>query len=143
MKSVSQVLGYIYRKVILPSCFLYTVLSMITMMMIDEFDSLKLKKAGLILLFSLAVCLANLILHIKSVNIIMRATIHFACMTAAFAGILLYGSGNFKNNSSGSMLLLIVFIVMYLLIAPFPIYAIYRKEHKSEKKVEYQSIYKH
>lgn len=142
MKSVSHVLGYIYRKVILPSCFLYTVLSMITMMMIDEFDSLKLKKAGLILLFSLAVCLANLVLHIKSVNIIMRATIHFVCMTAAFAGILLYGSGNFKNNSSGSMMLLIVFIVLYLLIAPFPIYLIYSKEQKSNKNIEYKSIYK-
>jgi hypothetical protein len=72
----------------------------------------------------------------------MRATVHFICMTAAFSVILLYGSGNFKSNSSGSMMLLIVFIVLYLLIAPFPIYLIYSKEQKSNKNVEYKSIYK-
>ena len=140
--SYQNVISYIYRKVVLPSSFLYVILSMATMMVIDEFDSLKLKKAGLILLFSVAVVLSNLILQIKSVNIVMRATIHFVCMTASFAGILLYGSGNFKTNASGSMMLLIVFIVMYFIIAPAPIYFIYKKQTKSEKvNEEYKKIY--
>ena len=144
MKKISakNVISYIYRKVLLPSSFLYAILSMATMMMIDEFDSLKLKKAGLILLFSIAVVLSNLILQIKNVNIVMRSTIHFVCMTASFAGILLYGSGNFKNNASGSMLLLIVFIVMYFIIAPVPIYFMYKKQTKSATdKEEYVKIY--
>ncbi len=140
--SVNNVISFIYHKVLLPSSFLYAILSMATMMMIDEFDSLKLKKAGLILLFSLAVVLSNLILQIKSINIVMRATIHFVCMTASFAGIMLYGSGNFKTNPSGSMMLLIVFIVMYFIVAPAPIYFLYKKQTKAEKgKEEYKKIY--
>lgn len=141
-KSAKNVLTFIYRKLILPSCFLFTVLSFATMTMIEGFDSIKLDKASILLLFSVAICLSNLILYLKNMNIFMRAALHFVCYTASFGFIMLYGSGNFEKNSSGSMMLMIAFIVLYLLIAPVPIYMIYRGEKKNEKKPEYKSIYK-
>ena len=113
------------------------------MMSVSELDAIRLNKAWLVLLFSVAVILSNRVFDLKDMQIILRATIHFICYVASFALIMLLGSGNFKSNSSGALLLLIVFIVLYLLIVPIPVYFIYKKEKKSTESTEYQSIYTH
>ncbi len=140
MKNIKEMWNTIYRKVLLPSAFLYTVISFV-MMSVSELDAIRLSKAWLVLLFSAAIVLSNRIFACKGMQIILRATIHFICYVASFALIMLLGSGNFKTNSSGALLLLIVFIVMYLLIIPIPVYFIYKKEKKNTETTEYQSIY--
>ena len=137
---VKEMFNKIYTKVLMPSAFLYTVISFI-MMSVSELDAIRLSKAWLILLFSVAITLSNNIFGYKQMQLILRATLHFICYVASFAVIMLLGSGTFKNNSSGSLLLLIVFIVVYLLIIPIPVYLIYKKEKTSVQPTEYQSIY--
>ena len=132
----------IYGKVLLPSAFLYTVISFV-MMSVSELDAIRLSKAWLVFLFSVAIMLSNRIWDCKGMQIILRATIHFICYVASFALIMLLGSGNFKSNSSGTLLLLIVFIVVYLMIIPIPVYLMHKKEKKTTEATEYQSIYTH
>ena len=140
MNNIKEMWNKIYGKVLLPSAFLYTVISFF-MMSISELDAIRLSKAWLIFLFSIAIVLSNRVLSVKSMQIILRATIHFICYVASFGLILLLASGNFSTNTSGAVLLLIVFIVFYLLIMPIPVYLIYKKEKKEQEKTEYQSIY--
>ena len=142
MNHLKEIWNRVYRKVLLPSALLYTVISFV-MMSVSELDAIRLNKAWLVLLFSVAVILSNRVFDLKDMQIILRATIHFICYVASFALIMLLGSGNFKSNSSGALLLLIVFIVLYLLIVPIPVYFIYKKEKKSTESTEYQSIYTH
>ncbi|MBE6638088.1 MAG: DUF3021 family protein [Ruminococcaceae bacterium] len=140
-KSIWSVFKSIYRKIVLPACLLHTVITFVFMMG-SELDAIKLDKAGLIFLFSLMVALSNLLFSLKNMQILLRTTLHFICTSVSFVVIMLYGSGSMKSNSSGSLMILMVYIVLYLLIAPLPVYFIHKKEKKNEEATEYQSIYK-
>ena len=139
--SIMDCWRYIYRRVLLPSCLWFTVIAFM-MMMVSEHDAITVYKAGLILLFSCAVALSNLWFDAKTMNILLRATLHFVTLMMSFVVIMLFGSGNFKSNPSGSLLILMVLIVLYLLIAPIPVYFIYKKEKANKPEEEYHSIYR-
>ena len=132
---------YIYRKILLPTCLWHTLITFM-MMMVSEHDAITVNKAGLIFLFSGAIALSNLWFDAKAMNILLRATLHFVCLIFSFVVIMLFASGSFSNNPSGSLLILMALVVLYLLIAPIPVYLIYKKEKASKPEVEYQSIYR-
>ena len=141
-KSLKDICGYVYKKVILPACFLYTIFGFI-MMSVSDLNAIKSDKAMLVLVFSFGVALSNCIFSMKNVSILMRAAFHFVAMITDFTVVLLYGSGMLSTRFSGALLVLIVFIVLYLLIAPVVIYFIYKKEKKDAPKQAYKSIYSH
>ena len=126
-KYIGEIFKSAYRKVLLPACLIHTAVTFL-MMWISDFDAIQIKSAGLVFLFSLAVALSNRLFDLKKMNILLRTTMHVICMTLAFVIFMLYGSGNFSKNSSGSTLLLVVYVVVYLLVAPVFVYIIYRGE---------------
>lgn len=140
MNKFCKICKSIYGKILLPACLIHTFITFL-MMWISDFDAIQINRAGLVFLFSLTVAFSNRIFDLKKMNILLRATLHFIFMTLSFVIFMLYGSGNFSKNSSGSMLLLVVYVVIYLLIAPVFVYLIYRKEKKMIQEVEYQRIY--
>ena len=133
---------YLYRKVLLPACLWHTIITFI-MMMASDHDAITANKALLIFLFSGAIALSNLWFDAKNMNILLRATLHFVCFIASFVVIMMFWSGSFKSNPSGSLLILTALIVVYLIFAPIPVYLIYRKEKSTAPEKEYQNVYQH
>ena len=139
--TMGEIASFLYRKVVLQSALLHLIITMV-MMIVGEKNAITLDRSFLILTFSVAVSFSNLIFSLRKMNILLRTTLHFICLMLSFALIMLVGSGNMESNTSGSTLLLVVFAVCYLLIAPIPIYLKHKKEKSEDEPVEYKSIYK-
>ena len=139
--TLSDIGRYIYGKIILPTCFVNTLI-VFCIMLVSDRNAITTDKALLVLAFSFCIALSNLWFGAKQMSILLRTTLHFISITVSFIIIMLFGSGNFSNNTSGSLMILMVLVVLYLLVAPVPVYLMHKKEATEKEAAEYHNIYK-
>ena len=144
MKEIAKTIRRILSQTaILSSVLIFSVL--IFMNLIREFNISKLTNPAVTLSTAL-ICLAvsfllalcNCIFHIRSISLFVRTVLHFlACMLCVILALVL---GDYELKST-SLLLIVLFAVIYLLIVPPYLAISYAIHRKSSEEEDYDSIF--
>ncbi len=133
-------------RVLYPTCAIYTVMTLLFTAIFfsssNEYGSPGITPTGIgtILLFSFLASLANLLFGVKRFHPLLRTLLHMIALTADFALCFLVLGGYFRSAGTLAFMVLLIFAVLYLLIA-IPSYVVFavsgRKKNEAEK---YDSI---
>lgn len=102
----------------------------------------KLEHLYMILLFSLALSISNLLLRSKSLNAFVRTAIHYICVSVIFY-VIFIAWGGFASNGSTTIVVMLVYTVVYFIITA--VYYIVRhfsnknKEPEEDSEEDYES----
>ena len=139
----------IARRVLLRTCILYTVLSLVLFLVgsaIPQFGNM-IEVSGLLTIFAFALLLAvaGLILGVERFPISLRVALHYLASLATYLVIFVF----IAQKASGATAIfsnLIFFTLIYALVMGIYLFAYYslkKEETKKEKSGEgYRSIYK-
>lgn len=101
---------------------------------------LTLKMLFLLFLAAIWFAMTDVLLVNKNLNIFLRVSLHFISSTVGFYLIFIYLSG-YAKKSSKSFILVILFAVIYILIASIALFIRHLLLKKKADNENYESIY--
>ena len=138
-----KVFQFITRKILYPTGIIYILLTLIPLIFMTVTENLKpaltLKNAFMFLLLGLLISACNLLFSLRQFSLFTRILLHFpAVLVSIVAVLLIHGSYDLSLNS---MVLVILYTVLYLLIVP-PILLVGSKLYrKNNEEKTYTSIF--
>lgn len=134
---------FLTRKIVYPTALIYTLLSFVLLIFMTVIDNSKpaitLHTAGTFLLLSLLISVCNLLFTLRQFSMLTRALLHFPAVLISITAVLLLDGG--YDLTVNSLILIIVYTVLYLVIVP-PVLLIGAKlHHKSVEEKTYTSIF--
>ncbi len=136
-------LRFLIRKIIYPTCLIFTLLSMAVLLLVNLVDSSKpaisISTAGMLLLLALLISVCNLIFSLRQFTMLTRVLLHFPSVLIVTAGVMLLNPG--YDLTVDSLVLVLIFAVLYALVVP-PVLLVSAKlyQNAAEEKT-YTSIF--
>lgn len=139
-----KIIPLIWRRVILPACAVYTVLTLVLILFMygvsgsSENPALTLRSALSLLAMSVLIALSSLIFYYPKLSMPVRTIINFFLTLASVIVITLIGSYDVTGRP---LVLVVVFTVIYLALVPVSIlvYSIIKK--KISEDTDYKSVF--
>lgn len=138
---------FVLRKIIYPSCTLFTVTWLLICGCIDIFmDVVNINfVSGMLCYFiALAIALSNLVLSYDKISPIGRYFLHMLLSIVSISVVVAVFSLGFKTKyafSGNTFYLVLLLIVLYLIIAT-PLIVVYFKRSATKAETEYRSMFK-
>lgn len=115
-------LNTIYKKVILPACLLFTVLCIGFSAILSfsgtemSLPTINFENVCQMLAFSVILALSNLLFSCKGIKFAVALILHFICFIADIS-VVFFAIGKHTNSLSGAISVLLVFAVLYIIVA--------------------------
>ncbi len=140
---IMKVLQFLIRKILYPAAVLYMLLTLVLLTLMTLTDDIKpsitLHTAGLFLLLSLLIAGCNLIFSLKQLSLLTRTLLHFPAVLLSIALVLLFNNG--YDITVNSLVLVIVYTVLYLIIVPVILLVGAKIHQKNTEEKTYTSIF--
>lgn len=138
-----KLIQFITRKILYPTGVIYILLTMVPLLFMNLTDNMKpaltLENASAFLLLAVLISICNLLFSLRQFSLFTRALLHFPAVLVSIIIVLLLHGG--YDLSLNSMVLVILYTVLYLVIVP-PILLIGAKlHHKNAEEKTYTSIF--
>ena len=136
-------LRLLIRKIVYPTCLIYTLLSMTVLVLVNLMDSqkpsLSITSAGMFLLLSFLIAICNRIFALRQFSMLTRVLLHYPAVLLVTAGVMLLNPN--YDLTVNSMVLILVFSALYALIVP-SVLLVSAKLYQSEAEEKtYTSIF--
>lgn len=138
-----KLIQFITRKILYPAGVIYILLTMIPLIFMTLTDNMRpaltLENASAFLLLSLLIAACNLLFSLRQFSLLTRTLLHFpAVLVSIVAVLLLHGNYDLSMNS---MVLVLLYAVLYLLIVPPYLLIGAKLHHKNVEEKTYTSIF--
>ncbi|MBO5778385.1 MAG: DUF3021 family protein [Clostridia bacterium] len=138
-----KLIQFITRKILYPAGVIYILLTMVPLLFMNLTDNMKpaltLENAATFLLLAVLIAACNLLFSLRQFSLFTRTLFHFSAVLVSIVVVLLLHGG--YDMSLNSMVLVVLYTVVYLLIVP-PVLLIGNKLHrKSSEEKTYTSIF--
>ena len=139
-----KIVKLIWSAVILPSCAIYTLLTMVTNIFMTSISTavvkpaLPLSSCIMFLVMSLFISVCALIFRISKLPLYLKTVLNFVCTLLSIIMVITFGSYELDANS---LVLIIVYTVLYFIIVMPTLFIISRLKRRSEEETEYQSMF--
>ncbi len=138
-----KLIQFITRKILYPAGLIYILLTMAPLLFMNLTDNMKpaltLENASAFLLLAVLIAACNLLFSLRQFSLFTRTLFHFPAVLVSIIVVLLLHGG--YDMSMNSMVLVILYTVVYLVIVP-PVLLIGNKLHrKSSEEKTYTSIF--
>ncbi|MBQ8287738.1 MAG: DUF3021 family protein [Clostridia bacterium] len=136
-------LRFLIRKIIYPTCLIFTFLSMAVLLLVTLVDSskpaLSISTAGMLLLLALLISLCNLIFSLRQFSMLTRVLMHYPAVLLSVAAVTLLNRN--YDLTVDSLVLILLFSVLYAIVVP-PVLLISAKLYQSDAEEKtYTSIF--
>ena len=136
-------LRYLIRKIIYPTCLIFTVLSMAVLVLVNLMGSAKpalsISSAGMFLLLAFLISICNLIFSLRQFTMLTRVLLHYPAVLLSTAGVMLLNPN--YDLTVNSMVLILIFSALYAVIVP-PVLLISAKFYQNDAEEKtYTSIF--
>lgn len=138
-----KLIQFITRKILYPTGVIYILLTMVPLLFMNLTDNMKpaltLENASAFLLLAVLIASCNLLFSLRQFSLFTRTLFHFPAVLVSIVVVLLLHGG--YDMSLNSMVLVVLYTVVYLLIVP-PVLLIGNKlHHKNVEEKTYTSIF--
>ena len=138
-----KLIQFLTRKILYPAGVIYILLTMAPLLFMTLTDNMKpaltLENATAFLCLALLIATCNLLFSMRQFSLFTRALLHFPAVLLSIVVVLLCHGG--YDLSVNSMVLVILYTILYLIIVP-PILLIGAKlHHKNAEEKTYTSIF--